>query len=218
MLPNWRSFALGLVVLVALFAVAAKEYVPPPAQHAKTYPAHDAHSTEGVAIAADPYDGRGREDVFTVPFARAGFLPIYVIVSNDNDEPITLGNLDVELLTANKTKIEPADADDIQRRFRRSGPQSAEPPRMPLPIPRAPKPPKGRNFEAVAEFNQARFIARAVEPHANRAGFFFFDVEGLSNPLTDAHLYVSGVRDGTGKELMFFDIPLGSTLPKPAGR
>ncbi len=214
MLLKSRRLAIAVVVLAALFAAASKEYIAPTPAHAGTYPAHDAHDTEGLTIAADPYDTREKADIFNAPFGRAGFLPIYVIVSNDTDQPVALTDLDVELLTANKTKIEPADGDDIQRRFRRSGPQSSEPQRMPLPIPRLPKAPKSQNLDAVAEFNQARFVARAVEPHANRAGFFFFDVSGIKNPLADAHLYVSGARDANGQELMFFDIPFTAYLKR----
>jgi hypothetical protein len=36
----------------------------------------------------------------------------------------------------------------------------------------------------------------------------FFDVSGLSNPLAGAHLYVSGVRDAKGNEMMYFEVPL----------
>ena len=34
----------------------------------------------------------------------------------------------------------------------------------------------------------------------------------MSQPLAGAHLYVTGVRDGNGSELMFFDIPLEKYL------
>src|ERR1700693_4494310 len=49
-----------LVVFCAIAActlsLAAKDFVKPTARPAKTYPAHDDHSDEKVAIAADPYD------------------------------------------------------------------------------------------------------------------------------------------------------------------
>jgi hypothetical protein len=47
-----------------------------------------------------------------------------------------------------------------------------------------------------------------VEPHATQAGFLFFDVEGISEALAGAHLYLTGLRNSEGGELMFFDIPL----------
>ncbi len=210
MLLKLRWPALAMVLVATVFALAAKEYVAPRPNPANTYPAHDEHPTEGVAIAADPYDLAEKAAIFTIPFNDAGFLPIFVVISNDNDQPVSLTNMQVELVTANKSKISPAIADDIQRRFRRGGPRTGEPPRprLPLPVPTTPKPPKSQSRDAADEFNQSRFVARAVEPHANQAGFLFFDVDGISRPLAGAHLYVSGVRDAKGQELMFFDIPL----------
>jgi hypothetical protein len=51
-----------------------------------------------------------------------------------------------------------------------------------------------------------------VEAHATQAGFLFFDVEGIDDPLAGAHLYISGVRNGQGQELIFFDISLEGYL------
>jgi hypothetical protein len=34
-------------------------------------------------------------------------------------------------------------------------------------------------------------------------------VEGISDPLAGAHLYVTGVDDANGTELMYFEIPFG---------
>ena len=36
----------------------------------------------------------------------------------------------------------------------------------------------------------------------------FFDVEGIEDALAGAHLYVSGISNGKGQELIYFDIPL----------
>ena len=54
--------------------------------------------------------------------------------------------------------------------------------------------------------------ARAVEPHGTQAGFLFFDIEGVRQPLEGAHLYITGVRDANGTDLMFFDVPLEKYL------
>jgi len=52
------SRALIVACVFAIFAVclAAKDFVKPVAHPAKTYPAHDDHTADKVAIAADPYD------------------------------------------------------------------------------------------------------------------------------------------------------------------
>jgi hypothetical protein len=36
----------------------------------------------------------------------------------------------------------------------------------------------------------------------------FFDVSDLSNPLPGARFYLTGVRDSSGHELMYFEVPL----------
>jgi hypothetical protein len=56
------------------------------------------------------------------------------------------------------------------------------------------------------------FKVKAVEPHATRAGFMFFDVSGLENPLAGAALYITGVRDNNGHDLMYFEIPMEKYL------
>ena len=55
-------------------------------------------------------------------------------------------------------------------------------------------------------------MARAVEPHANQAGFMYFDVQGLDNPLAGAKLEITGIMDAKGNELFFFEIPMEKYL------
>ena len=49
-----------------------------------------------------------------------------------------------------------------------------------------------------------------VAPHTTQSGFLFFDVENVKQPVAGAHLYLTGVLDGRGNELMYFEIPLTS--------
>src|SRR5437763_1605301 len=53
-----------------------------------------------------------------------------------------------------------------------------------------------------------QFKARAVEAHSTQAGFLFFDTSGMSDPLAGSHIYISGLRNGDGQELFYFDLPL----------
>jgi hypothetical protein len=102
--------------------------------------------------------------------------------------------------------------DDIYRRL--SHP-SASATRSPLPFPR--KKVKGAvSGKTLEELQNARFGARAVEPHSSQSGFLFFDVSGISTPLAGAHFYLTGVKDANGNELMYFEIPLEQYLRAPA--
>jgi hypothetical protein len=65
------------------------------------------------------------------------------------------------------------------------------------------------------EVQSAIFDARAVEPHSTQAGFLFFDVGGISHPLAGAHFYLTGLRNGKGDELMYFEIPMEKYLSAP---
>jgi len=194
------------VVLCAITALAlslaAKDFVKPTARPAKTYPAHDDHGEEKVAIAADPYDTPDKAKLFSVNFHEHGFLPVFFIVTNDGDQPISIANVDVKLITANRSRITPASSEDIYRRL--SNPQAATRP-SPIPIPR--KNVKGAITQKERdEIESSTFAAKAVEPHTTQSGFFFFDIGDIS--LAGAHIDVTGVNDAKGTELMYFEIPL----------
>ena len=75
----------------------------------------------------------------------------------------------------------------------------------------------GKNKKAqqqLEELNRARFSAFAVEPHSTQSGFLFFDIQDVINPVKGAHIYITGVRDAGGTELMYFDI---AVLPSDSG-
>ena len=59
------------------------------------------------------------------------------------------------------------------------------------------------------DFDDFEYSAATVPPHSTRAGFFFYDVQGLGDdPLKGAHLTLRDLRDANGKALFFFDILL----------
>ncbi|HLH09873.1 MAG TPA: hypothetical protein VKW78_21720 [Terriglobales bacterium] len=214
MVPTLSRRALLILLLSgALLTYASKQFVMPVAREAQTYPAHDVHGNENVTVAADPYDTEGKASVFTQKYAQNQILPIFVVVTNGGDQPIALENMTLQLVTQNDSKIQPANLDDLYRRFSKLKSRGDEPRRNPLPVPFPKKGPQaGVNSKAINEFNAAMFRARAVEPHSSHAGFFFFDIEGISQPLTGAHLYVTGIHDNNGQELMYLDIPLDKYL------
>jgi hypothetical protein len=210
---KYRSFLLIAVALLGTLAVASKDYSPPKAYPAKTYPARDEHTDEKVTIGADPYDTPEKAaPVFTLPYREKEYLPIYLVITNDGDQPISLNQLDVKLVTSGRSKLQAATPEDLFRRFSRVKHRGDEPSRNPLPIPLPRRPDTGLPKGGAEEIQNAQFRARAVEPHSTQAGFLFFDIEGVSQPLAGAHLYVSGLRDNTGAELLFFDIPMEKYL------
>jgi len=215
---NSRLWLLIALLVLAAFAGIAKEreWVAPKAYPAKTYPARDAHDDEKVTIAVDPYDMPDKASVFTVNYKQEGFLPMFFIVTNDGAQPISLADMKVELVTARRVKIPAAVPDDIYRRITRQPVRGDSPSRSPLPIPRKTVK-QGVKKDEQNEIENSQFLAKAVEPNATQSGFLYFDVQGISNPLAGAHLYVTGVRDSKGQELLFFDIPLEKYLSYQPG-
>ena len=183
----------------------------PKAADAKTYPAHDTSEKEKVTIAADLYDVAGKtQGVFRIKYKEEDLLPVLLIISNEGGQPIALTGMQVELVTRKRVKIQPATEDDIYRRIARQPLKGDQPSANPLPFPRKVK--RSVKKEEQQEIQDSRFAAKAVERHATQAGFVFFDVEGIDSPLAGAHLYVSGLRNSQGQELIFFDIPLEKYL------
>ena len=89
-----RVFVLLSVVGAFSLSLVAKDFVKPTAQPAKTYPAHDDHANDKVAIAADPYNTSDKSKIFSVNFHEHGFLPVFFIVTNDSDQPIYFAEID----------------------------------------------------------------------------------------------------------------------------
>jgi hypothetical protein len=196
-------------------SLAAKEFILPAPQPATTYPARDQHSDESVTVAVDPYDLPEKAVIFTTDYADADMLPVFVIVTNDGDEPITLNGMTAEFITSNRTKLTPATQDDLYRRLSRPRQPGKRLP-IPLPIPRPNSRPKGTvSAKALDEMQRAQFSARAVEPHSTQAGFLFFDIAGIDTPLPGAHFYLSGLRSAKGDDLLYFEIALEKYLSAP---
>jgi hypothetical protein len=204
--------ALAVIALLPSLAFGGKGFVMPPSMPAKSYPAHDQHPVEMVAVAVDPYDLADKANIFSVHYSEIGFLPLFVVITNDGNQPVELSGMKAQLTTADRSKILPATDEDISRRLARP---SASTNRYPIPFPTK-KVKGGLSKEAIEEIQNAQFVAKAVEPHSTQVGFLFFDVSGISVPLAGAHFYLTGVRDAKGNELMYFEVPLEKYLSAPA--
>jgi len=198
-----------LLMLVLALTTYAGDYKPPDLPqvfHAKTYPLHETHDDERVAVAIDPYFEPEKADVLHVPYRKHELLPVRFIITNDGSDPVTLKGMKVQFITAHNEKQEPASTEDIQRRLANQPRTQTTTPPLPLPLPRKSR---GRvSGSTQDELDYLQFKARAVEAHSTQSGFFFFDTSGMSDPLAGSHIYITGVRNGNGQELFYFDLPL----------
>jgi len=209
-----RFTVVGIFVLLCcLLAVAEKEFAMPAAQPARTYPAHDDHPLEKVVVAVDPYDVEDKASIFSVNYRNAGYMPVFFVITNDGDQPVSLVGMKAQLNTKDRSKLYPSTTDDLVRRL--SHPSRNDRPN-PLPIPLPRKELKGGvSRKTWDEIEQAQFGAKAVEPHSTARGFLFFDVADISHPLAGASFYLMGVRDAKDNELMYFEIPMEKYLSAP---
>jgi hypothetical protein len=199
-----RVLLLSGLVGVPLLCLAAKEFSMPKVQPAASYPNHDYHSKEKVTVALDPYDAAPKTNVFVVPYHDLNLLPVLLIVTNDSDQPVELSRMKAELVTGDGDKLTPATEDDVYRRV--SHPTSSGA-RLPLPFPTK-RVKGGVNNKQFTEIDSAQFKAKAVEPLSSQGGFLFFDISDVKNPLRGARFYLTGVRDSSGNDLMYFEVPL----------
>ena len=203
-----RLLFAGALALAPVLSYAAKEFSMPKTQPAFSYPAHDHHAEENVTVAVDPYDTPAKANVFVVNYKQHDLLPLLLVITNDSANPIELTDMKAELVTSDRTKLTPDTEDDILRRISRP---NASGKRYPVPFP-TPKAKGGVNAKERDEIQNAQFRARAVEPHSSQAGFLFFDVSGTASPLAGAKLYLTGVRNSSGNDLMYFEVALDKYL------
>ncbi len=203
---------LSLATLLIVFSSAAlwgaKDFVAPKASNASAYPCKDTHPTEHVAAAADVYNSSPKADIFITHFSDEGILPVFLIITNDGDQPIAVNNMQAELVTARRSKLEALEVEDVLRRVAhiRGNSTNPSPHAGPIPLPGGSKNKKAqRQYD---ELTRAKFTAAAVEPHSTQSGFLFFDVQGVSQPVDGAHIYLTGIRNSSGNELMYFEISL----------
>ncbi len=218
-MPSPRSsqvLAVGLAVALSALALwAYKDFVPPRAENANSYPSKDAHPTEKVTAAIDVYNTAPKDQIFSTPYNQEGILPVLLIVTNDGDQPISVKDMHAELVTSGRAKLEALETEDVFRRVAHINGSSTAPARVgPIPLS------GNKNKKAQKQYDEitaAHFAAQAVEPHTTKSGFLFFDIDGVKQPLAGAHLYLTGVRDAGGNELLYFDIPVISSNAAGAG-
>jgi hypothetical protein len=190
---------------LALAAVAS-DHAPPPVQPATSFAAVEVHENEKVAIAAEPYDTKQKESIFRIDYLSHGIMPVRLIVTNNGDRPISLRDARILFQTKSGDQIQAAEPEDVQRVMSRKEREGGRIP-MPGPVPAIKLKPKASDKDVEEDFQTFEYGALVVEPHTTRAGFLFYDVSQLDNPLEGSKLHLHKLRDADGHELFYFEIP-----------
>lgn len=198
--------AAGLAV-----SAGAAEHKVPPVQPATSYPAVEVHEKEKVAIAAEPYDTKEKESIFRVDYLAHGVMPVRLIVTNLGDRPISLRDARILFQTPAGDRIQAAEPEDVERLMTLKEKEGGKIP-LPRPFPNIHTKPKASDKAIEADFDQFEYQALVVEPHTTRAGFLFYDVSQLDNPLKGSKLHLHKLRDADGNELFYFEIPFDKYL------
>lgn len=197
---------LPLIVAGLALPAVANDHAPPPVQPATSFAAVEVHENEKVAIAAEPYDTRQKESIFRVDYLGHGVMPVRLIVTNNGDKPISLRDARILFQTKSGQRIQAAEPEDVERLMTRKEREGARIP-LPGPIPTIKLKPKASNKDIEEDFNTFEYGALVVEAHTTRAGFLFYDVSQLDDPLKGSKLHLHALRDAEGHELFYFEIP-----------
>jgi hypothetical protein len=211
---------LPLLLAAMALPASATDHTPPPVTPATSFPAVEVHAKEQVAIAAEPYETKEKQSIFRVEYAKYGVIPVRLIVTNLGDTPISLRDARILFETAAGQRVQAAEPEDVERLMDPHQPHSALP--MPSPIPHIPglhRDKAGKQIKNVEDdFNTFEYGAIVVAPHTTRAGFLFYVVPGLTDPLRGADLYLNDVRTADGQQLFPFQIPFNKYLDAKSGQ
>lgn len=195
----------------------AASHAVPPVKDADSFPAVAVHPEEKIAIAADPYDTKQKMALFRLDYLQYGFMPIRIIVTNNSDQTISLAQAHIDFITAAGDKIETSEVPDVERRAGKiERPDSGY--KLPGPLPRIGGKSDTKNKAIEQDFQTFEYSAASVAPHTTQAGFLFYDVQGIANPLEGAKLSLTGLQGANGQELFFFEIPFDKYLRGGASR
>jgi hypothetical protein len=219
--PRTLPSALLLLALAALslpglsLPALAADRKAPPINPAPQYPLFETHEKEHVSVAADPCAKVDDCKFFRNPYLSHGFLPIRVIITNDGDQPLDLNDVRIQFISADKDIIPAALPEDLNRRLYSK--KAAQGRSMPLPFPGAHIPiSAGEQVDKkiTDDDRDFGFPSTTVAPHTTQAGYLFYDVKDLDDPvLKHATLFLKEMKiQGTKSYLFDFNLPFDKWL------
>ena len=216
------SWATTLVLIAAGSAPAMASDKPrpaPPVDPAAKYTLNEPHPDEHVTIAAEPCLYKEDCRFFRLPYVSHGFVPVRVVITNDRDDALSLDDVRIQFLPGGGGKEAAATDEDLNRRLFST--KAAEGSRIPIIGALSHPEPIGKKI--LSDDTDFGFQSTVVPAHSTRAGYVFYDVRGIDDPvLKGAELYVKQIHytDAKGEkhELFAFSLPFDKWLaaqPKP---
>lgn len=192
------------------FALADYEPRQPSLKPAREYTSHQEF--QGMVIAADPFlsDERIKRELFdTDKVVKEGFLPILLIIENNNDFPVVIDGTSIQLIAPDETAELSVPFETVLFRVLRLKTNvrpGLPPPEMILVILT-----KKCDPVMLEDFQQKTLQVKEVGPHSVEYGVVFFPGR---KSLKGYRLYIPRlINPDDGTALMFFEFELQS--PKP---
>jgi hypothetical protein len=199
-----------LALIVSITAGFAADKQAPPFKPGPAASLASHQSNDKLTVGVEPY---AMGDKVKLAFGKLdpyqyGVLPVLVVIQNDGDSAIKLDGLHAEYVGPNGDRVDATAARDVRYA---QGPQRPR-------VLTGPGPPKvlGRKNPLDAwEIEGRAFAAQMLTPGQSASGFLYF-LTGLQRGAT---IYIRGMKDAaSGKELLFFELPLSSDSPEAAGK
>jgi hypothetical protein len=211
------SFTVLLLLVGLGLPACAADHTPPPVQPATSFAAVEVHPQEHIAIAVEPYDTKDKASIFHFDYLKHGVMPVRLIITNNGDRPISLRDARILFETSTGQRVQAAEPEDVERLLAPPGEPGGDKLPLPSPIPGVHLKHKNRNKDIEADFDTFEYQALVVEPHTTRAGFLFYVLTGLNDPLHGADMYLHELRNADGQQLFPFQIPFSKYLQSKSG-
>jgi hypothetical protein len=208
------AFAAALLTLPA--QAKDKSRTAPVPKPAVQYPAFESHAAEHVTVAAVPCTVPKECAFFRNDYLGHDILPVWVVITNDRDQPVVLGEVRIQFLPEEGDRIQAATPDDLNRRLFNL--HQARGTKLPMGITIHHEPVDEKITNDDADFG---FRSLTVAPHTTAAGYVYYDVSYLGlidTALKGASLYLKEMSsmDEKGKkvQLFAFTIPFEKSSAK----
>lgn len=204
MVMRLARYSLPALAGIAILTAAETRFRP---QEASAYPAKQKQGSVTVAIKSYHDDPQRETALGKADPYKYGFLPVLVVITNEGEGVINIENLQVRYVKGRNEGLESIPGRDLQT-WNPKGNQPRPKPRYIPNVPGLSRPKVKKGPLAQPEVVNHELTAPIVPPGATEGGFFYFDVGDKGDPLAGASIYISGLRDmSTGQELFYFEIP-----------
>jgi hypothetical protein len=169
----------------------------------ESYPA--SLTSEGVTIALEPMFSDAlaarifdKEDIVT-----RGIMPLAIVIFNDNDFPIEVDPLSIELIRDEDHLRTLTPKEAVNRIYKKDKIRLGQSLKI-------------ADEKALSDFDEKFLMNKVIAPHSKGGGFLYlqmFDSKDLASYLSAASVYIPNVyRQDDGSRLIFFEIGLGPAL------